>query len=149
MAKHKLIEKLKKAADWFNANFRIRWWSLVFIYGIIIIWLSSLPHPPTLETLTGFQFSNAVNHVVLYLGFGLVLGIAFRHSDKKVFRDNSYLWAIVFGVLFALFDEFFQGFTPNRYFDFLDIAADSFGLMIAQAFRWFIKLEKNILHKLI
>lgn len=145
----KLFRKIKKAADWFEANFRIRWWNLVFIYAIIIIWLSSLSSPPTLTTITGYSFSNTVNHMVLYAGFGLVLGIALRHSDKKMLRKNSYLWAVIFGIAFAIFDESFQSFTPNRYPDVLDVIADTAGLAIAQGFRWIIKLEKNILHKLI
>lgn len=145
----RFIEKLKQPFDWIEKNFRIRWWNLVFIYAILIIILESTPTPPTPEVLLiGRELPNAVKHIVLYLGFGLVLGIALRHSDVKTFRDHSYLWAIAFGILFAMFDEYYQLYIPGKVSDVLDVAADTIGLILAQCLRFIIRLERNFLKKL-
>jgi VanZ family protein len=144
----KILKNIKKAADWFNEHFRIRWWNLAFMYALTIILLSSMPVPPSAEELIGISLSDTAEHIILYIGFGLVLGIALRHSDTKILRDNSFIWAIAIGVVFAVIDELYQGFTPLRTPDGLDVLADSFGICIAQGLRWFIKMEKNVLHKL-
>jgi len=141
------IKKIKGFVKWFKERYKIRYWNLAFIYALFIILLSSMPIPPSPEHLVGLSFSNTFKHIILYMGFGLCLGIAFRHSPNKNFSRNSYLWAIVFGILFAVFDEYYQGFH-SRTTDGLDMIADSFGVAIAQAFRWFLKMEEKWLHKI-
>jgi len=129
----KLLKRLRLIADWFSDNFRIRWWNLVFMYAIFIIIVQSMPSPPSPEVLlTGFVWPNWLKHILLYFGFSFVLGIALRHSDVSYFRSNCYLWAVVFAVLFAVFDEFYQLYIPQRTSDVFDVLADSVGIVLAQ-----------------
>ena len=108
-----------------------------------------MPDPPAPEVLiTGSVWPDPVKHIILYLGFSLVLGITLRHSDVRTFRKHCYLWAIAFAVLFGIFDELYQLYIPGRTSDVFDVLADSAGAVTAQGLRWVIKLEKNILHKL-
>lgn len=138
---------LRKSIIWFNKRFTIRYWVLASMYAAIILILSSFPVAPSPEKLIGLSFTNTFKHIVLYAGFGFFIGVALRHSKNKNLSTNSYLWAIVIGTMFAVFDEFYQGFTL-RTPDGLDMIADSFGVAIAQVFRWFIKLEERFLHKI-
>lgn len=98
-------------------NFLKFWLPLIAWMGIIFL-ISSLPAkdvPPL------FPFQDIVYHLIAYT----ILGYLFRRAAKKNIR-----LALIFGIAYALSDEFHQVFVPGRTFSGFDLIIDGVGVFL-------------------
>jgi len=129
--------------------------ALTCVYAAFIFYLSSVSSLPGLSDL-GFLFRlvhffedsslkflvypfyllyrypDKFAHVLLYLGFGLLLNRAFNSSKNGVLSKYTVPFAISIGTLYAVTDEFHQAFVPYRTASSMDLFADFIGLFFAQ-----------------
>ena len=81
-------------------------WDPVILYFIAMIVISNWPTTPNPELpLLGFIISDKIKHVVLYFGFSFLLGIACRHSNFRILRQNHIFIALLAGSLIGILDE--------------------------------------------
>ena len=111
-----------------------------FIVAGIIFYFSSLSDPlpagpPGPPTIWDFLDKNTVLHICEY-GLLAIL-VAFGFIDKT---KINYL--AIATIIFAFSDEVHQYFVPNRYFDVLDVLADTIGVILG--FLAYLILEKLI-----
>lgn len=106
-----------------------------------IFYLSSLPGEDL--PLPQFFLSDKIAHFLTYLGLGIL--IAFRSGIADVLKARPVTawtkggWiAPLVGMLYGLFDEVHQLFTPNRTFEVKDLIVDVAGILIGfwLARRW-------------
>jgi VanZ family protein len=92
------------------------------------IWVVSSLETPTFPT-EAFPLRDKGVHFVEYG----VLGLLLAHACLRTFVQHARLrvaaFAILFGVLWGLFDEIHQAFVPGRSADALDLVADSLGVV--------------------
>ncbi|MFZ3170038.1 MAG: VanZ family protein [Candidatus Methanoperedens sp.] len=72
-------------------------------------------------------------HLILYAGFGILLYYTLKNSPNSTSRNHALLFAIIIGTVYGASDEFHQSFVPGRTASFWDLAADSTGVIMAQA----------------
>lgn len=72
-------------------------------------------------------------HLILYAGFGILLCYTLKNSPNSTLRNHALLFAIIIGTVYGASDEFHQSFVPGRTTSFWDLAADSTGVIMAQA----------------
>ena len=129
--------------------------ALTCVYAAFIFYLSSvssLPCPSDLGFLYGlvqfldevglkplaylfypvYRYPDKFAHVLLYLGFGLLLNRTFNSSENGVLSKYTLPFAISIGTLYAVTDEFHQAFVAYRTASSMDVFADFIGLLIAQ-----------------
>lgn len=109
---------------------KLRYYLLVFFYCAVIFWLSAQQHLPYMNVR--FPGEDKVVHLVLYGGLAAAVSLGLRRSENKVSRRVQFLVPVVFAALYGLSDEIHQYFVPNRWFDPLDLAANTFGAVLAQ-----------------
>ena len=124
-------------------------------YAAFLFYLSSLSSPPglhdpgflrTLLTLLKdmglefltyplypvYKYPDKAAHVVLYMGFGLLLNPTLSTSNSYILKEHAAPLSIAIGTLYGVTDEFHQSFVPYRSADPVDLLADFVGLFIAQ-----------------
>jgi VanZ family protein len=129
--------------------------ALTCVYAAFIFYLSSvssLPSPSELGFLYGlvhffedsslkflgypfylvYLYPDKFAHVLLYLGFGLLLNRTFNSSKNGALSKYTVPFAISIGTLYAVTDEFHQAFVPYRTASAMDFFADFIGLFFAQ-----------------
>ena len=125
------------------------------LYAAFLFYLSSLsitPEPPTpgflyefarqLEALGlqfllyplyyAYQYPDKFVHMLLYLGFGLLLNLTLSSSKNSRISKYAAPLAIFIGTIYAITDEIHQSFVPYRTASALDLYADFLGLLLAQ-----------------
>ncbi|RZN43516.1 MAG: DUF1616 domain-containing protein [Methanophagales archaeon ANME-1-THS] len=128
---------------------------LACVYAAFIFFLSSLsapPSPPGLGILYGlvhfleglgleflvypfyfaYRYPDKFAHMMLYLGFGLLLNRAFSNSQNDFVSTNAAPFAIAIGTCYAITDELHQALVPYRTVSAVDLIADFLGLLLAQ-----------------
>jgi VanZ family protein len=90
--------------------------------------LKKLLYPFSLVYLYPDKFA----HVILYLGFGLLLYQTVKRSKNGVLSNHAALLSVLLGALFAITDEVHQAFVPYRTASSMDLVADVTGLLFAQ-----------------
>ena len=129
--------------------------ALACVYAVFLFYLSSLsspPGPPGIGFLYGlvhiledmglkfivypfylvYRYPDKFFHVLLYMGFGLLLNVALRSSRNEVLTKYAVLFALLIGTLYGITDELHQFFVPYRSASSLDLCADFIGLLCAQ-----------------
>jgi len=129
--------------------------ALACAYAVSIFYLSSLsapPSPPSLGFLFGvvhfledlglefliypfylaYRYPDKFAHLMLYLGFGLLLNRAVSNSQNSIVSKYPVFFSLSIGTLYAITDEVHQAFVPYRTPSSIDLLADFFGLLIAQ-----------------
>jgi len=125
------------------------------VYAVFIFYLSSLsapPGPPELGFLYGlvdyiedlglkfllypfflaYRYPDKVAHVLLYMGFGLLLTAALSSSRNELLSKYAAPFSLLIGTLYGVTDEFHQVFVPYRSASSMDLFADFIGLLLAQ-----------------
>lgn len=107
--------------------------ALTVFYGILTLaYMGAIYH---FSSLPGSRISlpapDYVMHALEYLGLGGLLGITIRSAGRM--RGSSSLTVFI-GFAYALSDEFHQFFVPGRNASISDLAADLFGIILAQIF---------------
>lgn len=101
------------------------------VYAGLIIGLSSL----TKVTLPKTQFIelDKVIHFCEYALFGYLVWRSFCHIHRAVNPIDAAFLGVGFITLFALADELYQSFVPNRQPDIADFFTDITGAVVAIA----------------
>ncbi len=104
---------------------QIFYWLPVYLYLILIFYLSSISYVPSVESeiVKGFFIPNYVKHVIEYF----ILGILLIRASKKSEFKNYFLISIIIIGLYGLSDEVHQLFVPGREFDLVDWFSDIIG----------------------
>jgi len=77
-----------------------------------------------------FTWKDKIAHITEYAIFALLFLLMLRQENRIANRKRRLLTILCFGLLLAVVDELHQLFIPGRSTDFLDIAADFFGIVI-------------------
>lgn len=126
---------------------RLGWFAALAYMGGIF-WLSSIPGEKL--PLPDFPLSDKLAHFITYTGLGAL--IAFRSGLTQWLRGKAVTswtkggWiAPAVGILYGLFDEFHQLYTPHRTFDLTDWATDIVGILLGfwLARKWDAKRMRN------
>ncbi len=117
-----------------DLRLRFLWLTIGYALVMLVVFLSLTSSPVDIDT--GFPYEDKIFHAFAY--FTLMAWFAQIYHDK--FQRN--MIAVVF-ILMGMMLEYLQGFDPNRYFEFADIAANSVG--IALGFSLALTSAKNIL----
>ncbi len=105
------------------ATFRLTWLTLGGAWATIIIYLSLIPHPPQ---PVNFQYSDYLEHALAY---GLLMLWFCQIYQKQAHRIRLALCLIALGVSM----EFLQRMTGYRYFEYMDMLANSAGVLLGWA----------------
>lgn len=108
-------------------KYQLKYWLPVYIYLILIFYLSSQSIIPASTALSDrFYIRPYLQHILIYTGLALTISRASNYSK------NSSNFLVVFSTtLYGLTDEIHQHFVPGRTFDFLDIGMDFSGAVLA------------------
>jgi VanZ family protein len=113
-------------------------WGPWLLWLVLIFVLSSFhkTHIPKSKYISWDKVAHASEYSVL----GYLTARALFFSGLQRLKNN-YLWiAIIFGLFYALSDEFHQYFVPGRTSSLWDAAADLVGVIIGSlVFRWFLQ----------
>ncbi|RMF60735.1 MAG: hypothetical protein D6748_03375 [Calditrichaeota bacterium] len=123
-----------------------KWWFYqlpAVLWALLIFIASSLPDIP--GPRLNIQFEDKLDHLVVYAVFGFLLCRAFLYQNRfPGWRESYILLSIVVGILYGLSDEFHQYFVPGRYSEWMDVLADSIGIILGvSAFKVYISLRAN------
>lgn len=148
--------------------------ALTCVYAAFIFYFSSLSAPPSppglgivyelLHFLEGvgleflvypfyvaYLYPDKFAHMLLYLGFGLLLNRALSSSKRAILNTHAVPFALVIGTSYAITDELHQAFVPHRLVSVYDLLADFLGLLLAQVIlmafygiRRFLKSEDKL-----
>ena len=110
------------------------YWFPVYIYVILIFYLSSLPNP--ISVLPGMirpifmDLSHIIYHIIEYLILAILL---YRALVKTLLNHNAIFCTLILVIAYGITDEIHQLFVPSRVFSFLDILSNSFGAIVLQS----------------
>ena len=104
-------------------KFRRTWLVLGGVWVAAIVYLSLAPIPPQ---PIDFEYSDKLGHVLAY---GLLMLWFCQVFQKSAHRIQVALWLIALGVSM----EFLQRMTGYRYFEYIDMLANSAGVLLGWA----------------
>jgi VanZ family protein len=108
-------------------------WTAALLYMAGIFYLSSLPGEDL--PLPNLPLADKVAHFLTYAGLGVLLacrrGLTDLVRERRITAWTKGGWiAPAVGILYGIFDEVHQLYTPNRTFDLLDFAVDVAGILV-------------------
>ena len=110
-------------------KFIIRYWKVI-IWCLVIFIFSSIPNIPKAEIIWwDFIFKKSA-HIGEY---AILFYLLYQAGEQK----GNWTTPFLFGLFFALSDEYHQSFTFGRGSRLTDVGFDSFGMLLA-----FLKLSK-------
>ncbi|MFC1649181.1 VanZ family protein, partial [Patescibacteria group bacterium] len=111
---------------------RLRAWLPFILWGVLIFTFSSLPTTPTTEIYWQDFVIKKSAHIIEFFVLTLLLFKALRFEGVPIHKT---FWSIVvFGVFYAITDEFHQSFTPGRQPTLRDVLIDTTGILLAVYF---------------
>jgi len=120
-----------------DLKLRFLWLAIGYALVMLVVFLSLTSDPVSLEIELPYQ--DKFFHALAY--FALMAWFSQIYHDR--FQRN--MIALVF-IFMGVTLEYLQGFDPNRYFEYADMAANSVG--VALGFTLALTGAKNILLKL-
>ena len=113
------------------------------LYWFILLAATSIPAISVPTT----AISDKIMHFAAYFGLGVLLNLTLIFQSKYPrLKQKNALYTVLIGCLHAIIDEVHQHFIPGRFMEFLDFAADFFGLVCAVVFVLFLlKLNRFVL----
>ncbi len=109
----------------------LKYWAPLYVYGAVIFYMSSLPHPlPMIPILHFDKFA----HIVEYAVFGGLAARALKNSRREDFQKNFKVLAILASVAYAASDELHQLFVSCRDCSAFDLMADVIGGLVGVMF---------------
>ncbi|TFG90400.1 MAG: VanZ family protein [Syntrophobacterales bacterium] len=96
---------------------------------LLIFVLSSISRYP--EILPWIFSLDKFIHTIEYYILGYLLMRVFVTSPRSVFTGAPAVFAIVFGTLYAISDEWHQSFVPGRCASIYDVLFDILGVVLA------------------
>jgi len=109
----------------------------LFLYMLLIFLLSSISHYPKILPWV-FNLDKFV-HTIEYYILGYLFMRALVTSTRGVFRGAPAVFTIVFGMLYAISDEWHQSFVPGRYASVYDILFDIVGVVRVPILSGFVR----------
>lgn len=97
-------------------------YSILLVYALIMFYYAIVPF--NVPVTFAFDSKRLLWHFAEHLVFGILLLNAIRNTKK----------AIIFGLFFSSLLEIIQIWAPTRVFDFYDLGANLFGLLIGLYF---------------
>lgn len=122
-----------------DATPRRRWWIVLPLAAMaVIFWGSSIPGDPELNPggIAGLLLDLAPDvQNLLHIPAYAALAAAWRYALPAwgVSGRRAMLTAVGLTILFAISDEFHQGFVPGRTPSLLDIGSDTLGALFVAA----------------
>ena len=120
-----------------------KYWVPVFLYCLLIVYLSSQSYPDQRLPSFIFGFSDKVLHAFEYGILGILLYRAFKQTNETT---RSLSLALICVIAFGISDEVHQWFVPHRQADFWDLVADTFGAAFL-ILVWMFITEKWRIHQ--
>jgi len=120
---------MKKPVRGISGGRRVYYVLPLFLYLLLIFILSSISRYPD-EITWVFSFDKCVHALEYYL-LGYLLMRMLVTSPHRVFSGAPVAFSIVFGILYALSDEWHQSFIIGRYASGFDLLFDSVGVVLA------------------
>lgn len=105
----------------------IRYWLPVIVYAGIIFYFSSLTQP--IPAISIFPHMDKVMHFFEFAFLGILLRRALKGASLPYFQIHSFSWTVIFGVMYAMSDEFHQSFVAGREVTFWDLLSDTIGIL--------------------
>ncbi len=108
----------------------------LFLFSLFIILISSIPGDSVPGKLN-FGFDKVI-HFIEYSFLGFIC----LRTKLKLFK-STYLFTLIFGLTFGIFDELWQSFIPGRDSSIYDVIADFLGIcFISFSFKSFSLSKK-------
>lgn len=104
--------------------------AIVFVYCVVIFFLSSGPVPEEVEELSPFSGFDKVVHGVLFGGLAACVAVGLWRSNARLTRRQFIGIPVLFTTLYGVSDELHQYFVPERSVEFWDLIADFLGALI-------------------
>ncbi len=104
------------------------WLASGWLWIVVVFWLSLMPQPP--QPLT-FDYSDKLEHMLAYFFLMAWFSIAYRGKLRAVFAGGFAAMGVVIEIL--------QGLSGYRQFEFLDMAANTAGVLLA----WWVMNRAN------
>ncbi len=126
----------------------VKYYFPALAWTVLIFVLSSIPNLKGPDL--GFSWQDKLEHFLFYGVYGVTLIRAFYFQGRFTqLQKQALLFAIFFGILYAISDEIHQYFVPGRKMDVLDVLADSLGVAAGAWLyaRLFLNKNKAILFK--
>lgn len=99
---------------------------VLVVYWILLFSGTHLPSPPK----TGMPGSDKSQHFIAFFGLATLLCWAIPARKRPL---RKIFWVLVIAVSYAAFDEWSQGFVPNRQVDIKDFYTNVLGILAAIA----------------
>lgn len=107
----------------------VRYQAPLFVWAIIIFWLSSLNTLPHIKT--PLIASDKLAHIAVYFILSLFSRRAlFYQSASPFLKKWSLAGAVILACLYGYIDEVHQLYVPGRTYDYFDMFADAFGAFL-------------------
>ncbi len=103
------------------------YWVLLFLWCALIFFLSSQQRLPGPENVSFDFLIKKTGHVSVY---AVLFWLSYTAFSKENFTRPS-LYAFLFGIAYALSDEFHQSFVPGRTPMLRDVVIDIFGMIVS------------------
>jgi VanZ family protein len=101
----------------------------IFVWAIIIFWLSTLSKLPYVKT--PIIAADKLAHITVYFIFCLLSRRAlFFQISLPFLKKWSLVCAFILTCLYGYLDEVHQLFVPGRMYDYYDMLADAFGALL-------------------
>jgi hypothetical protein len=104
----------------------IKNWIPAIVLMIVIFLLSSIPGKIIRTSIVGNEPSEISGHFILFV----FLCISYYKATKNI------LLSILMTIVYAVFDELHQVFTPGRSSSLFDVYVDTVGALISGLFLW-------------
>ena len=129
----------------FKKNTFLIYYMPVVIWAVIIIIVSSLPHPYIIKS--SWTKYDKVAHFIEYGVFGFLLARALWHKNNNNVTLITIIMSLFIAGVFAGLDEFHQKYIPGRIGSLDDFMANISGIIIAHLvyFRYYFwnKIKRN------
>ncbi len=77
-----------------------------------------------------FPSQDVLFHIIAYMALGFFFSRALKNSFSNLQRWQMVLFAVLFGLVYGISDEFHQLFVPYRIVSGMDIFVDTLGSFI-------------------
>ncbi len=100
---------------------------ITICYMLLIVFVSHIPQKDIHRSISGPDNIDLLFHFVEYSILGFLLFQSINTDD--FFTINPWYGSVVFGIFFAMSDEFHQSFVPGRHMSSMDMLFDSVGVV--------------------
>ncbi len=115
-----------------SAKQRIYFWGPVFFWCLIIFTFSSIP---TLPKVGFIWWDFVLKKSAHMIEFGILFFLVWRalsNSFGQKIPKVGFFWAtLIFCILYAISDEYHQGFIPGRSSRVFDVGFDTLGMILS------------------